>query len=172
MKIRKENSSDYEEVYQLVKKSFARSSHADGTEQDYLNEIRKKDSFLPELSLVAENDNGMLIGQIVLCKTVIVTPQGNLTELVLSPICVHPDYFLCGVARTMVNEALQIALEMGFRAVFLCGDPTIYERLGFSPSYCHNIFHKNDKSKTAKWSMVRELYRGALNGISGIVDIV
>ena len=170
MTIRRETSRDYDEVYNLVKVSFATTSYSDSTEPDYLNGLRKKDTFIPELSLVAESDDGKIIWQIVLYKTVITAPQGGLTELLLSPISVHPDYFRRGIARAMIDEALRIAGGMGFRAVFLCGDPEIYSKLGFVPSYRYNIFHKNDAA--AEWSMVRELYSGALNGISGTVDTV
>jgi len=172
VKLRQERPCDYSEIYELVKTAFATVSDSDGTEPDYLNELRGKDTFIPELSLVAEHDDGTLIGQIVLYETAITTLQGELTELLLSPISVHPDYFRRGIARTMVEEALSLARGMGFKAVFLCGDPAIYERLGFVPSYQYDIFHKDDESKTAKWSMVRELYSGALNGISGTVDTV
>jgi predicted N-acetyltransferase YhbS len=172
MIIRQEVPSDYDEVCNLVKTSFATNSDDDGTTHIYLNEIRKKDIYVPELSLVAENDIGTLIGQIVLYKTVITTPSEQLTELLLSPICVHPDYFRRGIARAMVDKVIIIAKEMGFKAVFLCGNPKIYGRLGFSPSFHYNIFHKNDESRTAEWSMVRELYDGALNNVSGIVDTV
>jgi predicted N-acetyltransferase YhbS len=72
----------------------------------------------------------------------------------------------------MVEKAIIIAKEMGFKAVFLCGNAKIYGRLGFSPSFNYNIFHKNDEARTAEWSMVRELYDGALNNVSGIVDTV
>ena len=174
MIIRQERPSDYDEVYRLVKRSFA-TVYADGAkpdEQDYLNALREKDSFIPELSLVAEHESGTLIGQIVLYKTAIATPQGELTELLLSPICVHPDYFRRGIARAMIHEATRIAKEMGFRAIFLCGDPEIYGKLGFVPSCCYHIFHRDDESKRAPWSMVRELYKGALSGISGTVDTI
>jgi len=174
MIIRQEKPADYEQVYQLVKTSFS-TVNTDGEEpdeQDYLNELRGKDVFIPELSLVAEQDDDRIIGQVVLYKTVITTQQGELTELLLSPICVHPDYFRRGIARAMIDEALRIASNMGFRAVFLCGDPETYKRLGFTPSYRYNIFHKDDTLKTADWSMIRELYNGALNGISGTVDTI
>ena len=174
MIIRRERPSDYAEVYELVKTSFS-TVYTGGTEpdeQDYLNELRGKDCFIPELSLVAEHDHGRLIGQIVLYKTIITTPKEELVELLLSPICVHPDYFRQGIARAMVREAMGIAKEMGFRAVFLCGDPETYERLGFVPSYRCNIFHKDDDTKTADWSMVCELYSGALDGVSGTVDTI
>src|SRR5665647_3784052 len=67
MIIRQEQYADYDEVYELVKTSFATSTNEG--EWDYLNEVRKKDTFIPELSLVAENDDGKLVGQIVLYKT-------------------------------------------------------------------------------------------------------
>jgi predicted N-acetyltransferase YhbS len=172
MKIRQEKPLDYDEVYQLVKASFATNADDNGTTQDYLDGLRKKEVFIPELSLVAEDDDGAIVGQVVLYKTIIATPQGEVTELLLSPICVHPNYFHRGIARAIVDEALRIAKNMGFRAVFLCGDPEIYGRLGFIPSYRRNIFHKEDKSKTAEWSMIRELYIGALDGISGTIDTV
>lgn len=172
MKVRQEKPSDYDEVYQLVKMSFATNADDDGTTQDYLNELRGKDTFIPELSLVAEHENGTIVGQVVLYKTVIITPQGELTELLLSPISVHPDYFRQGMARAMIGEALRIAKEMGFNAVFLCGNPNVYKGLGFLPTYMYGIYHENDKSKAAEWSMVRELSRGTLNGISGTVNTV
>jgi len=172
IKIRKESPCDYSDVYELVKISFAASPHSDGTEPDYLNDLRNKDSFIPDLSLVAENSDGTVIGQIVLYKTAIATPDGELTELLLSPISVHPDYFRRGIARAMIEESLKIAKELRFKAVFLCGEPEIYGKLGFFPSYRYNIFHKDDISKTAEWSMVRELYSGSLDGISGTIDTV
>ena len=70
MTIREEMPSDYDEVCELVKKSFATNSDDDGTTHDYLSQLRKKDVFIPELSLVAENDDGKIIGQIVLYKKI------------------------------------------------------------------------------------------------------
>jgi predicted N-acetyltransferase YhbS len=169
MQIRQEKPADYEKVYQLVNISFESNEDNDGTVPDYLNALRTKSVFIPELSLVAEKD-GAIIGQIVLYKTDITTPQGKHTELLLSPISVHPNYFRQGISRALTEEALSRAKDMGFGAVFLCGDPSFYRKLGFVPTYQHDIFHKTDAS--AEWSMVRELYNGALNGICGTVDTI
>ena len=168
--IRQETPADYDEVYNLVKCSFESSPGCDGTVPDYLNEVRKKDTFIPELSLVAENEQGQIIGQVVLYKTDIKTNSGIETELLLSPISVHPDYFRMGIARSMIEKAFDIARAMGYRAVFLCGHPPLYHRLGFVPTYQYNIYHINDR--TAEWSMVRELYPNALAGISGTVNTI
>ena len=169
MTIRQEMPADYGEVCRLIKASFATNADDDGTVPDYLDELRVKDVFIPELSLIAEIDN-KIVGQIVLYKTDIKTPNGILTELLLSPISVHPDHFRRGIARAMIEKSLEIALQMGYRAVFLCGDPEVYGKLGFSPSYDYGIFHKSDRG--AEWSMVREVYEGALRGITGAIDTV
>jgi len=171
MKIRQEKPSDYNEVYELVKISFAANSDDDGTTSDYLNEIRKKDTFIPELSLVAEED-GKIIGQIVLYKMNIDTKDEKFTELLLSPICVHPKYFRKGIARAMIENAFNIAKGLGYKAVFLCGDPELYKKFGFRPSFEYNIFHINDELKNAEWCMAYELVEGCLNGMIGTVDIV
>ena len=171
MTIRQERPGDYPAVYELVKAAFATVPYADGDEQDYLNELRKKDSFVPQLSLVAEIAD-KLVGQVVLYETKITTPGGAVTQLVLSPISVHPDCFRQGIARAMAERAFDIARGRGYTAVFLCGDPGIYRRLGFVPSRELGIFHVDDKDKNADWCMARELVPGALEGIAGTIDIV
>ena len=170
MQIRQEQRADYAEVYELVKTSFATASYADGTEADYLNSIRKKDAFIPELSLVAVHESGKIIGQIVLYETKITTPEQLLTELVLSPICVHPDYFRRGIARALIEQAL--AKAKGYNAVFLCGEPEIYRKLGFVPSFEYGIYHINDAERNAEWCMACELVDGALSGVTGTIDIL
>ena len=169
MIIRQEQPADYDEVYELVKKAFATSTN-DG-EWDYLNEVRKEDTFIPELSLVAENDDGNIVGQIVLYKTSFTAADKVYTELVLSPISVHPDFFRRGIARAMMMEAFQIAKDMGFTAVFLCGDPEFYHKFGFKGTYEYGIFHIADETKKAEWCMALELIPGALSEKAGTIDI-
>ncbi len=169
MFIRPEQPADYDEVYELVKKSFATSTNEG--EWDYLNEVRKKDTFIPELSLLTENDDGKLIGQIVLYKTNITSSDNVYTELLLSPISVHPNFFRRGIARAMMMEAFQIAKNMGFTAIFLCGDPDFYHKFGFKASYEYGIFHIADKTKKAEWCMAFELIPDALTGKAGTINI-
>lgn len=168
MNIRQETPADYAEVYELVKTSFATSTNEG--EWDYLNEVRKKHTFIPQLSLVAEQD-GKIVGQIVLYKTDITTPDGPVTQLLLSPISVHPDYFRRGIARAMMQNAFEIAKSLGYTAVFLCGYPAFYHKIGFKGSYEYGIFHAADKTKKAEWCMALELKEGALGGIQGTIDI-
>ena len=162
--------SDYEQVYEMVKKAFETASHSDGTEADYLNELRTKNTFIPELSFLAETISGKIVGQVVLYKTFIATEKGEIEALVLSPVSVHPDYFRQGIARTLIEYALKQAVCMGYISVFLCGEPEIYRKLGFKPSFEFGICHKADPK--AQWCMGRELIACSLENIKGIIDIV
>ena len=165
--IRQEVPADYAGVYELVKMSFATTTPPDDEVADYLNEVRTKNTFIPELSLVAEDNNGKIVGQVVLYETDILTPTGKRTELLLSPICVHPDYFRQGIARAMTNKALDLAREMGYKAVFLCGEPEFYRKLGFVPTFEYGIYHHTDETKNAEWSMVYELAKDSLKDLRG-----
>jgi predicted N-acetyltransferase YhbS len=167
--LRQERESDYDDVYKLITAAFGNKIEGDyGTTADYMNAVRNKSTFIPELSLVAENDRGEIVGQITLYETNITTESDNVTELVLSPISVRPELFGRGIARQMVETALSKAKDMGYRAVFLCGKPDLYHRLGFSATYHYEIHHVRDPQ--AEWSMVRELYENALSGIGGTIN--
>lgn len=170
--IRQETPNDYCEVYNLVKESFSTSQDSDGDEQDYLNDLRNTNNFIPQLSLVKENSDGKIIGIIVLYKMIIKSNDLNYTELVLSPICVHPDYFLQWIAREMIETALNIADNLWYKAVFLCWNPLIYSKLGFKPSFEYNIYHVNDSSRRANWCMWREIKKWALTDITWTIDIL
>lgn len=87
----------------------------------------------------------------------------------LSPLSVDKRYFRNGIGSNLIIHALEKAKELGYPAVFLCGDPDYYSRFGFSPSYELNIFHTKDDH--AEWCMVKELIPGYLNNVRGQVDI-
>ncbi len=169
MTIRREHPSDYAVVHELVKAAFKHSSHSDGTEADYLDALRTNDAFISELSFVAEHENGEIIGQIVLYKTFVTTLSEPFTALVLSPISVRPDYFRKGVATALMREALETAKELGYTAVFLCGDPSFYNKFGFISSFKYGIYHISDTNKDAPWCMALELFPSALKDIHGTI---
>lgn len=81
MIIRQEQSNEFHSVYALVKAAFEGAEHADGKEQDLVDALRKGDSYIPELSLVAEID-GKIVGHIMFTKIKI----GNQIQLALAPL--------------------------------------------------------------------------------------
>ncbi len=76
MQIRQVNQNDYESIYQLVKEAFQTAKVSDGTEQDFVLKLREENSYIPELELVAE-ENNQLIGHIMFTKQTIKTTSGD-----------------------------------------------------------------------------------------------
>ena len=66
--IRQENVNDYEQVYNIIKTAFEKAEHSDGNEQDLVIALRKSNSFIPELSLVAVGEN-KIIGYILFTES-------------------------------------------------------------------------------------------------------
>lgn len=98
MKIRQETPKDYEEVYELIREAFASAEHADGNEQDLVEALRKGDAFIPELSLVAEED-GQLAGHILFTKAQV----GEAEVLALAPLSVRPAFQRQGVGTAIIQ---------------------------------------------------------------------
>jgi predicted N-acetyltransferase YhbS len=166
--IRPETTDEHEKVNEIVYKAFAESYGACAGRDvlEYFKKVRKKDTFVPELSLVALLKSGEIAGQITLYKTDIITDTGRSTQLVLSPISVLPEYSKQGIARELITFALDKAAKMGYAAVFLDGSPAFYEKFGFEPSYRHGIIHKKGRVESC---MVCILNPAALDGVSGSI---
>ncbi len=169
VKIRQEQSSDYDVVYQLVKESFLTENHTE--EPDHLNALRIKSEFIPELSLVAETEDGTIVGQIVLYQTTINYYNSQDVQLVVSPLSVSPKCFRRGVGSVLLRKGLIIAREMGYKIVFLWGNPNFYSKCGFVPSYKFNIFHKDFQEQRVDFIMVYQLCENALGEKKGVIDI-
>lgn len=167
--IREESAKDYPEIYQLIETAFATAKVKDGDEQDFAVSLRNSSNYIPELALVAESDN-KLIAHIMLTKRYIETGNGLYEGLLLAPISVLSEYRDKGVGSSLIREGLKRATEMGFGAVFLCGDPGYYHRFGFRPTSEFGIQPKQDIPP--QYVMAYELKSNALKGITGTIDLV
>lgn len=167
--IRPEMPSEYETINELIYKAFAEAHGAETGQfmMKHFAEERQKETFVPELSLVAVLDNGTIIGEIALHETDIATKSGKITQLVLSQSAVLPEYRMQGIMRMLVEYAVSKAKDMGYGAVFLGGNPKLYSRFGFETSSKYGIYHKDRKKWGDEGFMVCLLKPDALNGITG-----
>lgn len=168
--IRTEKATEYETVNELIYAAFS-EQHGKETGnfmKNHFIEERKKKTFIPELSLVAVLDDNIIVGEVALHETDIVTENGRITQLVLSQSAVLPKYRMHGIMRMLVEYALNKAKEMGYGAVFLGGNPALYGRFGFEPSCKYGIYHKDREKWGDGGFMVCVLIVGALEGVTGI----
>ena len=167
--IRKEEPRDFDAVYALIKTAFETAPVSDGDEQDYAAGLRNGGRYIPELALVAELGD-KLIGQVMLTKNYIETGAGKIECLLLGPVSVLAEHRSKGVGASLIDTALTAAKDLGYKAVFLCGDPTYYNRFGFVSVSNYPITPLMDVP--VQYVLARELETGWLKNAQGTINIV
>ena len=144
LEIRQENKNDYDEVYNVVKKAFETAEHSDGNEHDLVDALRKSNSFIPELSLVAIED-GKIVGHILFTKIKI----GKSEELALAPLAVLPEYQKQGIGSKLIEEGHKVAKNLGYHYSIVLGSENYYPKFGYIPASNYGIkapFDVEDKN--------------------------
>lgn len=135
MDIRKEEPRDYDSIYAVVKAAFDSAEHADGNEQDLVVALRKGENYIPELSLVAE-ENGKVIGHIMFTKARV----GQTIVLALAPLAVSPEYQGNGIGMALITEGHKIARDLGYSYSVVLGSEKYYPKTGYVPADIFGIF--------------------------------
>lgn len=164
--IRQEAEQDYSKTERLVEEAFRNEEYTDHTEQFLVAKLRKSDAFIPELSLVAEQDQE-LIGHVLLTKIAIEKDGKQTTSLALAPVSVLPDYQNKGVGSQLILAALTKAKELGYLSVIVLGHDTYYPKFGFQPASDFGIQSPFEVPNEA--FMALELKEGSLEEVSGEV---
>lgn len=134
LEIRQENKEDYEEIYNLVKTAFETAEHSDGNEQDLVVALRDSNNFIPQLSLVAVQDN-KIVGYILFTKIKI----GKYEELALAPLAILPEYQKQGIGKQLIEKGHQIAKKLGYHYCVVLGSQTYYPKSGYVPAIEYGI---------------------------------
>ncbi len=166
MRIRTEQKADFPAIYDLVKVAFQTAKVSNGDEQNFVNRLRAGGDYIPELALVAEDD-GAIIGHIMLTHTNVDTEKGLLPLLLLAPVSVVLERRSQRVGSRLIEEAFRLAREKGHKAAVVVGDPAYYARFGFRPSTDFGI--ENANGIPSQYVMACELCPHALSGIKGSI---
>jgi predicted N-acetyltransferase YhbS len=124
MKIRAERQDDFKSIAEVTEQAFRQRD-----ECEIIERIRGGETYVPELSLVAE-ENGRIVGHIRFSRTQIVGNEEYET-LILGPIAVLPAFQNQGIGAELIIKGLNKARERGFNSVVLVGHPAYYPRFGF-----------------------------------------
>ena len=108
-------------VHNVHATAFGRAAEADLTDQ-----LRSDPGFIPELSLVAVEDN-TVVGHVICTRA---TVDGQ-PALGLGPLGVLPGRQRAGVGSVLVHSVVAAADALGEPLVVLLGDPAYYRRFGF-----------------------------------------
>ncbi len=134
MNIRQEQPIDYDMVYQVVEKAFKSAEHSDGNEQDLVAALRNSRSFIPELSLVAVEENS-IVGHILFTKAFV----SNVELLALAPLSVLPEYQNRGIGMSLIKQGHSIAHRLGYSYSVVLGNPKYYHKAGYAAASIYGI---------------------------------
>ncbi|SIT79629.1 GNAT family N-acetyltransferase [Edaphobacillus lindanitolerans] len=136
--IRQEQPKDFNEVEQVVQESFRKVQTSDHQEQLRIGKLRATCAYVPELALVAENEEtGDLIGFSLMTEAVI--GGSPIPALAMGPVSVLPDYQNKGIGMMLIEEGIRRAKVNGYLAITTFGDPDFYSRIGFKNALDHGI---------------------------------
>lgn len=165
--IRQETTLDYSAVEHVIQKAFEQVEISDQTEHQMVKRLRKTESFIPELSLVAEQEN-QIIGHILLSKIKVVDENEIHNALALAPVSVLPKFQRQGIGSKLIIESHRVAKSLAHKTIILIGHEKYYPRFGYKKCSQYNIsfpFKVPDDN-----CMVIELQKDALNKVKGMVQ--
>ena len=165
--IRQEQITDYKTTEDIVKKAFANMEFSDQKEHELVSRLRNTNEFIPELSLVAIN-NDTIIGHILLTKIQITNDKQTSESLALAPVSVLPQFQSKGIGKELIQEALKKAKELDYNSVIVLGHPAYYPKFGFEKASLWGI--KAPFEVPEESFMALELKENALSSITGVVE--
>lgn len=159
--IRPENSEDIASINELTILAFEGED-----EVKLVKAIRASDFFIPELSLVAVEDDHV-VGHILFSPITIESSEKSEDALALAPMAVLPDFQNKGIGTKLVKHGLAACTKLGYTIVIVVGHPGYYLRFGFTPARAYGIEAPFEVPDDA--FMALELVPDALKDVRGVV---
>ncbi len=166
IKIRQEAKKDRSAVFDLIEKAFRNEKYSDHKEQYLVTKLRGSSAFIPELSLVAE-DEKQILGHILLTKIKIINKDQEFDSLALAPVSVLPDFQNKSIGRKLIEEAHLKARQLGYTSIIVVGHKNYYPKFGYKLLDQFRISLPFEAPKENALGI--ELVKNGLDGVNGIV---
>ena len=168
IRLRLEEEKDYRRVEEVTREAFWNVFSPGCEEHLLVHNLRSEKEFIKALDFVAVH-NDEIVGNIVYVEAKLIDNDGKEHKVAtFGPVSVLPEYQSKGIGGKLIKHTTQLAKEMGYKAIFIYGDPRYYKRFGFKESKEYKITNQDGKYPAAL--LVWELYPDALKGIEGIYN--
>ena len=157
---------------EMVEDVFAKwdSPEEGKTVRSLVEEIRAKKYYVPELELIMVNEDDLILGYAMFSRFHI---EGRYEDelLILTPVAVRTEYQRQHISKELIEYGFRRAVELGYKAVLVEGNPKNYNPRGFVTSADYGIkAEPNIHLPNVSCLMIKELVKGALDHIHGEVD--
>ena len=156
---------------QLVEAVF--TAHSDEEEgklvRALVEEIRTMRYYLPELELIMVDESDEVIGYCMFSRFHLEGRYEN-ELLILTPAAVKTELQRQHISKDLIEYGFRKAVELGYKAVIVEGNPMNYRNRGFVTSADYGITaHESVGLPAPECLMVKELVPGGLAGMHGQV---
>ena len=170
IRIRLEEEKDYRRVEEVTKAAFSypdrikRGQIGCPYEHWMVHELRHRDG-IPALSLVAQLENGTIVGHIICSKAIVKKDNQALFVLNFGPLSVLPEYQRQGIGKALVRAMIERAKKLGYGAILFFGRPEYYPQFGFKEAVIYGI--SDSEGYNYPSFMAMELKEGYLKDVFG-----
>ena len=165
LSIRLESEDDYRTVEEVIREAFFNVNVPGCDEHFFMHNLRKNDAFIKELDFVALYGD-QIVGHIAYSRARIIDNKDVRNKVIMfGPLSVLPEYQNKGIGGVLVRHSLEVAKDLGYKAVCIYGDPRYYSKFGFRCAERYDI--KTPDGKYLVPLMALELKKDALKGING-----
>lgn len=140
--IRKATEPDFRITENITRETFWNLYKPGCDEHLVLNKLRKSNSCIAELDLVAVFEDE-IIGHVISSRAKIMDVLHENEILCVGPLSVLPRFQKSGIGSMLMNESIQKAKELGFLGMILFGNPEYYHRFGFVNAEKYRITTKD-----------------------------
>ena len=135
-----------------------------------VDEIRSKKYYMPELEFIMVNEADEVIGYAMFSRFHL---EGKYEDelLIITPVAVKTELQRQHISKEIIEHGFETAKKLGFKVVFVEGNPQNYRNRGFDSSYKYGIEAAPSVGLPhPDCLMVKELEEGALEHVSGLLD--
>lgn len=168
--VRLEEEKDYRIVEEITRAAFGypdrikRGQIGCPYEHWMVHELRNRDGIMA-LSLVAELEDGTIVGHIICSNAVVKKENQSLPVLDFGPLSVLPEYQRLGVGKALIHAMIEKAKQLNYGAILFFGRPEYYPQFGFKEAEIYGITDAEGYNYPAFMAM--ELKKGYLKDVCG-----
>ncbi len=156
-------------IDQVLFQAFENHPFSDQGERELVSRIQNSKNHKEELSLVAKDEEGKVLGYLLLTPLKIVSEKDQLqyTGLVMAPLAVLPSHQNKGVGTELVKAAHEAAQNLNYPFILLLGPDKFFNKFNYVSCVSQDVgFHFHVPEQ---YALIKELIPNTLEQINGMV---